>query len=348
MADSSTRIAVTEAGGWPAVLASLLRSAGLQDRTIVAVEPLSGGVSSDIVRVQLDDGRQFCAKRALDQLRVADDWRVPVGRNHFEVAWLRLAGAVVPQAVPTVFAEDAQAGAALLAFLPPADYVLWKSELLAGRLDRRVAPTLGDVIGRVHRATLLDDAVARAFPTNALFDALRLDPYLETTAQRHPEVASEIWRVVEATRSTRMALVHGDLSPKNILVACDDGHPVILDAECAWYGDPAFDGAFLVNHLVLKAIHHPADARALIEMAKDFVPRWTAHFPEPLRAGLLERTARLLPCLMLARIDGKSPVEYLSDEARRVTRALSVGLIAAQSGSLASVFDAVADAGPGQ
>jgi 5-methylthioribose kinase len=326
----------------------LLRSAGLGGRAVVAVEPLAGGVSSDIVRIELDDGGALCAKRALNKLKVADDWQVPVQRNHYEVAWLRLAGRVVPSAVPAVLGEDAEAGAALLTFLPPADYLRWKDELLAGRFDRRVAPALGDAIGQIHRATLLDEAVARAFPTDALFEALRLDPYLETAARRHPEVAAEIRQVAETTRSTRMALVHGDLSPKNILVARADGQPVILDAECAWYGDPAFDGAFLINHLVLKALHRPTDAAALIHMADDFLARWIAHFPSELGDTLLERTALLLPCLMLARIDGKSPVEYLSEDQRRVARALSVRMIADRRSSLAEVLATVRRAGQGK
>jgi 5-methylthioribose kinase len=348
MADFDSESTGSATGEWPQVLSSLLKSAGLQGRKVMAVEPLAGGVSSDIVRIELDDGRVLCAKRALTKLKVADDWQVPVQRNHYEVAWLRLAGKVVPAAVPAVLGEDMEAGAALIAFLAPAAYARWKDELLAGRLDRRVAPALGDAIGRIHGATLFDEAVARAFPTHALFEALRVDPYLETTAQRNPEVAAEIRQVAATTRSTRMALVHGDLSPKNILVARADGQPVILDAECAWYGDPAFDGAFLINHLVLKALHRPNDAADLIQMADDFVAHWSVHFPAVLRDALLERTACLLPCLMLARIDGKSPVEYLSEDQRQMTRALSVRMIADRSFSLADVLATVRNAGQGQ
>ena len=68
-----------------------------------------------------------------------------------------------------------------------------------------------------------------------------------------------IWREVlraEAERlvTCRSVLVHGDFSPKNLLVSGD--RLVIIDCEVAWYGDPAFDLAFLLNHLCLKALYH--------------------------------------------------------------------------------------------
>src|SRR5690606_12967762 len=108
---------------------------------------------------------------------------------------------------------------------------------------------------------------------------------------------------------SKRALVHGDVSPKNILVSKRDGHPILLDAECAWYGDPAFDAAFCLNHLLLKSVHVPAIRSALHAQAAVFAATWLDHFPPALRGGLEARAAALLPCLMLARVDGKSPVE---------------------------------------
>jgi Ser/Thr protein kinase RdoA (MazF antagonist) len=136
-----------------------------------------------------------------------------------------------------------------------------------------------------------------------------------------------------------MALVHGDLSPKNILVAKDDGHPVILDAECAWYGDPAFDAAFCLNHLILKAVHLPVHAGALKESAARFLAAWLAHFDNESAKALTARTAALLPCLMLARVDGKSPVEYLTPSEKQVVRDVSVPLIAQPDASLDAILE---------
>src|SRR5690606_5639562 len=141
--------------------------------------------------------------------------------------------------------------------------------------------------------------------------------------------------------ATRMALVHGDVSPKNILIERRSGRPVLLDAECAWYGDPAFDAAFCLNHLVLKAVHMPALGDVLLDQAADFFEVWQRHFPVALRSGIAARTAALLPCLMLARVDGKSPVDYLGPDAQAQVRTVAGTLIAAGPDSVAAVLEAV-------
>ena len=325
---------------WEAALPDMLRAAGLPAAGF-AVTPLTGGVSSDIVRITLADGRFVCAKRALAKLKVASDWQAPLERNHYEVAWLRRAAAIVPGAAPNVLAEDRARGIALLDYLPADAFVLWKAELLAGRADPVVPVKVADALGRIHAATLNDPSAAAEFPTDHLIDALRLDPYLRFTAGRYPKVAAEILAVLERTATTKLALVHGDVSPKNILVAKADGHPVLLDAECAWYGDPAFDGAFCLNHLLLKAVHLPFIRAALLRQAEAFAATWLAHFPAKLRAELGFRTAALLPCLLLARVDGKSPVEYLDEPARQRVRDLAVPMIRQAPPTISEVIKGV-------
>jgi len=326
---------------WDAVLPAMLATARLPQAGFT-VTPLTGGVSSDIVRITLANGRLVCAKRALSKLKVASDWQAPLERNHYEVAWLRRAAAIVPGAAPAVLAEDQARGIALLDYLPAEDYLLWKTELLAGRADPQVPRRVAAALGQIHAATLDDPAVAAEFPTDHLIDALRLDPYLRFTASRHPELADAILAVLQATATTKLALVHGDVSPKNILVARADGHPVLLDAECAWYGDPAFDAAFCLNHLLLKAVHLPFINAALLRQASDFAQVWLGHFPPGLRADLEARTAALLPCLMLARIDGKSPVEYLDMAAREHVKKLAIPLIRQPQSSLDAVIESIA------
>ncbi|HVZ14809.1 MAG TPA: aminoglycoside phosphotransferase family protein [Bauldia sp.] len=332
-----------QTGTWQALLPPLLRQAGLPADGPLEVAPLTGGVSSDIVRVHLADGTDVCAKRALPRLKVAADWRVPTERNQYEVAWFRKANAVVLGSAPAVLAADAASGVALLAYLPPHRYALWKEELLAGRTDPGVARSVAGIVGRIHAATTNDAGTARAFATDALFDALRLDPYLRATAARHPALASRILAVVDLVRGTHLALVHGDLSPKNILVDRESRHPVILDAECAWYGDPAFDAAFCMNHLVLKAIHLPVVRAELLDEARLFFDTWLAALPPAERQEMEHHVAALLPCLMLARVDGKSPVEYLTAPEQITVRAVSVPLIANPRSSVAVVVDAIAN-----
>ena len=331
-----------DSSSWESVLPPLFAQAGIDLAAGFTVEPLTGGVSSDIVRIALRDGREFCAKRALPQLKVAADWRAPPERNHYEVAWLRKAAEIVPGAAPRVLGEDRAHGIALLEYLPPDDHLLWKAELLAGRADPGVPGAVANALGRIHAATLNDAATAAAFQTDALFNALRLDPYLRFTASRHPQLTDRILAVLDATASNRIALVHGDVSPKNILVSKRDGHPILLDAECAWFGDPAFDAAFCLNHLVLKSIHLPALRAELLWQASALAAEWIRHFPDGLQTTLDQRTAALLPCLMLARVDGKSPVEYLNEEERERMRELSMPLIASPRATIRGVLAEIA------
>lgn len=324
---------------WEALLPRLFAAAGIDAAGRIEVVPLTGGVSSDIVRIRLEDGRNFAAKRALPQLKVAAEWRAPLERNHYEVAWLRRAGAIVPGAVPRVLGEDREHGIALLEYLPTDDYRVWKAELLAGRADPAVPAAVAAVLGRIHAATLSDARVAAEFPTDHLIEALRFDPYLRFTAGRYPALAERMLGVLATTARTRMALVHGDVSPKNILVSKRDGHPVLLDAECAWYGDPAFDAAFCLNHLLLKSVHMPAIADALRAQAKTFAADWLAHFPPALQSGLDARVAALLPCLMLARVDGKSPVEYLGEAERQRVRDLAMPMIEVPLDAISDVIE---------
>jgi len=286
--------------------------------------PLPGGVSSDIWRVDLVTG-PICIKRALPKLKVAADWRAPVERNAYEVAWMETAGRLVPGSAPRILGHDAGAGLFAMEFLDPQKHRLWKSELKEGRADPSFAAAVGRSLAAIHAGTAGRTEVAARFATDVIFHAIRLEPYLEATARSHPDVASALLQLAATTAETKLALVHGDVSPKNILIG--PGGPVFLDAECAWYGDPAFDLAFCLNHLLLKCLwDRPAAARFLRCFAA-LADSYRARIAWEAPAALESRTARLLPGLMLARIDGKSPVEYITEVGdknmvRRVARQL--------------------------
>lgn len=296
----------------PVEFLSFLDRAGLLDGGETPVlEALDGGVSSDIRIARLKRG-PVCVKKALAKLRVKQDWRAPVERNAYEARWLETAGEIVPGAVPKVLAHDAGAGMFAMQYLPPDRYPCWKDQLLNGEAKPDFAAQVGERLARIHSATAGDAKIAAAFATDEIFHAIRLAPYLEATATAHPELADILTGLVLTTAETRTALVHGDVSPKNILAGPDG--PVFLDAECAWYGDPAFDLAFCLNHLLLKCLAVPTAKDGFLEcfdaMAESYLEIVTA---EPAQA-IETRTARLLPGMFLARIDGKSPVEYLSRE----------------------------------
>ncbi len=308
----------------PDILGPLRRMGLLAPGAAAAGEPLTGGVSSDIWRIDLPRG-PVCVKRALAKLRVAADWQAPVIRNQYEARWMRRANAAVPGAAPALLGRDSSSGALAMQYLAPADHPLWKSQLRVGHADPAFAAAVAKRLVRIHAATAADPAVAADFPTDEIFRAIRLEPYLLATARAHPDLAPQLKTLVETTQANKRALVHGDISPKNILAGPTG--PVFLDAECAWWGDPAFDLAFCLNHLLLKCLWTP-------RARDDFLACFTA-MAQTYRAGIaweapdaLEtRVAHLLPGLFLARVDGKSPVEYITtdadkDRVRRVARAL--------------------------
>ena len=285
---------------------------------------LTGGVSSDIWRVDLARG-PVCVKRALPKLRVEQDWFAPVERNAYEAAWMRRAAAVAPEAVPQLLGQDDAAGVLVMAYLDPADHRLWKLDLRAGHADPDVARAVGNRLVRIHAATANDPAVAAAFATDRIFHDIRLEPYLAASARAHPDRADALNALGETTARTKRTLVHGDVSPKNILIG--PRGPIFLDAACAWSGDPAFDLAFCLNHLLLKCLWTPQAAPGFLHCFDVLAKAYLADVSWEPHGALETRTARLLPGLFLARVDGKSPVEYLTAEAdkdrvRQVARAL--------------------------
>jgi aminoglycoside phosphotransferase (APT) family kinase protein len=209
---------------------------------------------------------------------------------------------------------------------------LWKDQLRQGRADPAFAAAVGRTLAAIHRHTAGNPDIARRFATDAIFHAIRLEPYLLATAEKHPDLRARIAVVYERTFSSKICLVHGDVSPKNILVG--PRGPVFLDAECAWHGDPAFDLAFCLNHLLLKCLWVPEAKQGFLDcfdaLSKSYSPDHE----------LEHRAAALLPVLLLARVDGKSPVEYLDAKGEEHVRRTARPLIRFPEEKLSSIRDA--------
>jgi len=272
---------------------------------------LDGGISSLIVRATTRHG-DLCIKRALPQLKVAVEWRVPIERNSAEVGWMRIAERVAPGSVPAILGEDAEGKAFAMAWLEPGLYPVWKAQLLAGDVCVETARAVGEVLSRVHNACANDPQIARNFANDAIFHAIRLEPYFGAAALAHPDCAGPLHALIEQTAASRHTLVHGDISPKNILVGRKG--PLLLDAECACYGDPAFDLAFCLTHLCLKCVWRPRTARAYLACFDAFASASLDACDWEPSTDLRARTCALLAGMLLARIDGKSPVEYITAE----------------------------------
>ena len=278
--------------------------------------PFSGGVSSEIYLVE-DGPKRFVVKRALPKLKVKDDWFADVSRNASEWDYLECVNRMIPGAVPQLYFSCPGEGYFGMEYLG-AGFSNWKDLLLAGEFNTRHAELAAKILGEIHERTAANGAFLKQFDTTANFHQLRVEPYLLTTGARNPALRTIFESEARRIESTREALVHGDFSPKNILIHGD--RMVLLDCEVAWYGDPAFDVAFLLNHLLLKSLHHAPMGTELDGMVHAFWRTYVVKRSTADTAAIERRLVPLLLMLLLARVDGKSPVEYLTLPKREFLR----------------------------
>ena len=304
-----------------------------------AVTPLNGGVSSEVARVDVA-GRSYCLKFALAKLKVKEDWFAPVDRNRTEYTWLRIAAEILPGNALVTYGRSERLNGFAMEYISGPDNYLWKDRLLSAGIDLDDARAVGGNLGKLHKVSARPGFDRSGLSTARDFRSLRIEPYLHFSAQAHPAQAPALERIARGLEAADGALIHGDASPKNIIFRPTG--PVLLDAECATMGDPAFDPAFCMNHLVLKAVHLPGHRRAMLAGAAALWDAYAEHVDWEPRAAVEARTAELLPALMLARIDGKSPVEYLTDAHRRLVRGLALSLLDTPDATIPALLGRIA------
>jgi 5-methylthioribose kinase len=247
--------------------------------------------------------------------------------------WLQ--GKVRGGRIPRLLAEGQADYVIAMESAPPAAE-MWKTKLLRGEFESSCAQAAGTLLGSVIAASWHSPEAQHLFGDQTVFDQLRIDPYYRFTAQRHPQLAGYFHALIARSAARRVSLVHGDWSPKNLLAA---GSEIwAIDWEVVHYGDPAFDVAFLLNHLLLKSVMMPQHRAALAGLADTFMKslRTAAAQVEPdwIEAAALEH----LPALVLARVNGKSPAEYLDQDMRATAWNLGVDLIAKPAISVTEAF----------
>lgn len=327
--------------GKETVVDYLIERGLLKTGETAVVEELGGGVSNVVLKITTSKDR-FVLKQALPQLRVKDEWFSTVERIFLEKACLEVLARILPRgSVPEVLFCDPENYLFLMTSAPEGS-VVWKDQLLRGQVDLGIAAQVGDLLAIIHNKTAGDPAVREQFPDHRNFIELRVDPYHWTVAKRHPDVGRAVEEEVGRMLETKLCLVHGDYSPKNILVSGRD--LLLLDCEVAHYGDPVFDIAFCLNHLLLKAIKNHRLKEAHFQAAFTF---WEAYFQAirlSSQAALMRSTLRELGILMLARIDGKSPVEYIKDEPTKdLVRAISKTIIQGRYEGLQEIVELIAE-----
>ncbi len=283
----------------------------------IRVREMGGGVSNAVFIAEWprQPDRRWVVKQSLAKLRVKDDWRSERGRIFREADAILSLGEILGwQTVPEIIDID-RSNYLYIMKAAPAGSESWKYQLLAGKVDLNVARQAGELLARVMQAGGRRPELRERFLDQTVFNQLRIDPYYRTTAARHPELNSTYEQLIDASRNIRAAVVHGDYSPKNMLVK--NGAICLIDFEVVHWGDPAFDAGFLLNHLLLKAFHRREYRESYCAAAREF---WRALVESAGREhdrDFERMTVWHLGGLMVARIDGKSPVEYIRDNATK-------------------------------
>jgi aminoglycoside phosphotransferase (APT) family kinase protein len=299
-----------------ALLAYLRETGRIGPNELPAFRILQGGVSNRTVWVQRPGGEAWVIKQALAKLRVKEDWFSDPARVHREAQGLRWLEQLAPPGTipPLVFEDEAQHLLAMQAVAEP--HANWKALLLAAGPEPGHVAQFAELLGAIHRRAAARRAeVEPVFADRAFFETLRLEPYYRFTARRHPAAAPFFDALIADTLAARLTLVHGDYSPKNILV--HQGRLMLLDHEVIHWGDPAFDLGFSLTHLLSKAHHRPAGRTAFLDAARSYWQGYRNRAGEIASSPHLEARAvrHTLACL-LARVDGRSPLEYLTEDER--------------------------------
>jgi 5-methylthioribose kinase len=278
------------------------------------VTALSGGVSNAVLRVEAPK-RTFILKQSRPQLRTRDAWFSDLDRVYREQDVMRaLADAFAEPVVPRVLHSD-RANYVFAMSHAPAGARVWKELLLAGQVDLSLGERSGVVLGRIHEFTAGRPTLTEPFRDRAVFVQLRVEPYYHRVRERRPEVAAGVAPLVEQLLSCQEALCHGDFSPKNLLTC--DGDFTLVDYETAHLGDPTMDLGFFLSHLLLKAVRRSPDRQRYFDLTQAFWRGYAAEVGFRPLAELQARGIGHLGVCLLARIDGTSPVEYLSEEPKR-------------------------------
>jgi len=316
------------------VVAYLKERKVFSEQSDPVVEILTGGVSNVVLAIS-GEGKNLVLKQALPELKVKAKWVVDQRRALVESRAIQVLHALTPANVPELVDVDPQRFILILE-RAPATTTNWKDDLLAGVIHPEIGGELGSILGQWHRFSSENSAILDEFREDSLFEQLRINPFYRTLAAKHSDIAPRIAGLIEELENSKMCLVHGDYSPKNILVK-QDSHVIVLDFEVAHTGNPVFDLAFLLGHLLCKQ-EFWVDAekkRAIGATAIEFLTKYETAF----KASAAPTLAWHLATIALARVDGMSPVNYLNSEVQKNVRSRTLEiLLRKEAPSLAEVF----------
>lgn len=282
------------------------------------VEVLTGGVSCVVLAVA-SDAREIVVKQALPELRTKAKWVADQRRAIVEAEAMRVYQSITPDSVPELLDCDAANFTLTMSRLPNT-CTNWKQDMLEGRIHPEMGEKLGKILAKWHNTTAVDVSIKAKFMEGELFEQLRVSPFYRAVAAKNPNLQLVINSLIEEITTEKIALVHGDFSPKNIL-ATSDHSPIVLDFEVAHTGNPVFDLAFVSAHLLCKTIRtqSAAEKAAITKTAVNFL----SSYREDTRISIAKTLPQHVALIALARVEGVSPVNYLDEPAQQKLVALT-------------------------
>ena len=293
------------------VVAYLQSRGVISDTEKTTVEVLTGGVSNVVLAVQTPS-KDLVLKQALAELKVATKWEADQRRAIVEAHAIETFHALSPQQVPALVDYDPDLFTLVLERVPHSATV-WKSDLLEGTIYPEIGAKLGHTLATWHNFGRGSEDSRMKFSEDLLFEQLRITPFYGTVAGKNPSLSPRIMSLVKELKSEKTTLVHGDFSPKNIMIS-EEQDIYILDFEVTHTGNPVFDLAFLTAHLLCK-FYRAQDShnRGLLrQTAQDFLKAYDAESEIAHAPSLAWHTA----LIALARVEGTSLVNYLDESAQ--------------------------------
>lgn len=286
----------------------------IDNSLIIDFKRLEGGVSSDVFKVKTKK-KLYCIKRSLPKLRVKKEWLADTKRIKFEYLWLKHCKKIIPNSIPNVYKFSSKNHYLILEYLNENKYKNLKEEFLRKKIDYKIIIKISKDLFKIHKNSTSKNIKKKFSDNSKNFYDLRLDAYFNEVARVHPKLNVKIKKITNNYKINSSTLIHGDFSPKNMLVY--NKTIKYIDAETCNYGDPAFDLVYFANHLLIKSIHIPQKKHHFINSYKIFFDTYLGSLELSKRNIFFERCVEMIPIMLLARVDGKSPVEYITKENKK-------------------------------
>ncbi len=297
---------------------------------------ITDGVSSDIWYVKTDKNKEFCIKRALAKLTVKEDWFAPVNRSNFEAMYFKYCKKISPKSFPLILGHDNKNFILAMQWYKPTKNEIWKRKLMKQNIKNKDSIDISNILLKKHKFFFNKNFYKKKFDNDKTFYAIRIEPYIMFTSRKYPQYKFKFKSVAKSLVKNKKTLIHGDFSPKNILIGPHS--PIILDAETACWGDPIFDLAFCNNHIFLKSLLPNFLGKKYLKLSYKFLNNYIKNISWECKNDFIRRLLDIIPLLLLARVDGKSPVEYFKEKEKGKTRDLAKNILNSQIQSIDQLF----------